>query len=263
MTTARRWEGFFRSLLDGCIGNEPDDIADDLKEAQRRKAENIPPGYMDDSKAGLGFAGDYLMWKQILSHGKEKQNSVILVTSESKEDWWEKKSGKRLNPRLELLQEAFEKTEQKILIYHTDQFLKLHQERTGGISDESVLEEIREYSLAREPAVSVSQEVDTAGKSSNSGRLRITIARPVRNFTGTGRLEPNLSSPPGVTARLEESPDEAPEVRVRAKTGTTFDFNIHVYSDEQDKMLPVGEYLLVYEASCGAQREDMGREEAS
>lgn len=241
------------SALDGHIGTEPDSISDDLKEAERRKEEKIPPGYLDHSKDGLGFAGDYLMWKQILAHSKSENAPIILVTSETKEDWWEKKSGKTLNPRLELLQEAFEESGRKILIYHTDQFLRLHQERTGSKADETVFEEIRVYSLAREPAVSVAQEVDTADSGSNTGRLRISVLRPVRNFTGTGRFNPGLSFSPEVSARLVESPDGAPSTHVRANTGTTYDFNVHVHSNDREKALPVGEYLLEYEASCDAQ----------
>lgn len=146
-----------KALLGG-VGALPDDIENLLKEARRRRDEKIPPGYMDEQKDGLGFAGDFLMWTQIMSHSSKEKKPVILVTSETKEDWWEKKSGKTLNPRLELLQEAFEKTGQKFLIYHTDQFLRIHQDKSGEASDESILEEIREYSLAREPAVSITQE---------------------------------------------------------------------------------------------------------
>lgn len=246
--------------LAGRIGTEPDDIDDDLKEAQRRKTEKIPPGYMDDDKDGMGFAGDYLMWKQILSHCSDNKTPMLLVTSETKEDWWEKRSGKTLNPRLELLQEAFEKTGQKVLIYHTDQFLRLHQERTGGVTDEKALEEIREYSLAREPAVSVRQQVSSADVTSNSGTLRISIARPVKNFTGSGRFNPNMASSPNVIARLIECPIDAQDVRVAANTGTTFDFNIHVRPNERGKGLPEGEYLLEYEASCDAESDDKGGE---
>lgn len=245
------------SALDGRIGSQPADISDDLKEAQRRRTEKIPPGYMDANKEGLGFAGDYLMWKQVLSYSKESKTPMILVTSETKEDWWQMQSGKTLNARIELLQEAFETTGYKILIYHTDQFLKLHQERSGSKPDETVLEEIREYSLAREPAVRVQQETDFAGTSSNSGRLKISIVRPVKNFTGTGRFDPNLSNSPEVRVRLVESPDNAPSVRVRGKTGTTFDFNVHVHSNDHGRMLPVGEYLLEYQASCSAYEEDV------
>ncbi|MGR3760283.1 PIN domain-containing protein [Roseobacteraceae bacterium NS-SX3] len=240
------------TALNDSIGSQPDDLESDLKEAKRRRSEKIPPGYMDDSKEGMGFAGDYLMWKQILAHCKEKGAPIILVTSETKEDWWEKKSGRTLNPRLELLQEAFETTGQKILIYHTDQFLRLHQERAGTDTDETALEEIREYSLAREPAVSVKQEVESADAISSKGILRVSIARPVRNFTSTGRFSHEMLESPKVIAKLVDSPSESPDVSIRSNTGTTFDFNVHVHSNDRNSELPIGEYLLEYEAYCEA-----------
>lgn len=246
------------AALNDNIGSQPDDLESDLKEAKRRRSEKIPPGYMDDTKEGMGFAGDYLMWKQILAHCKEKGEPIILVTSETKEDWWEKKSGRTLNPRLELLQEAYETTGQKILIYHTDQFLKMHQERAGTEADETALEEIREYSLAREPAVSVKQEVESADMISSKGILRVSIARPVRNFTSTGRFYPEMLNSPKVIAKLVDRPSESPDVSVRSNTGTTFDFNVHVHSSDRNRELPVGEYLLEYEAYCEALSKGTG-----
>tara|TARA_R110002051_G_scaffold22448_2_gene58090 strand:+ start:378 stop:1592 length:1215 start_codon:yes stop_codon:yes gene_type:complete len=236
--------------LTGEVGTEPDDVESLLKEAQRRRDEKVPPGYMDEQKDGLGFAGDYLMWSQILGYSKEKEKPVILVTSETKEDWWEKKSGRTLNPRLELLQEAFEKTGQKFLIYHTDQFLRLHQEKSGTESDESILEEIREYSLAREPAVSVTQEVSLQNNSANEGALLVSLSRPVKNFTSSGRFAPNLANVPEIHAKLIETPAGTPSFTINANTGTTYDFNVHVHSGERGVMLPVGEYLIEYDASC-------------
>jgi len=251
------------AALVGCIGSQPDDIEDDLKEAHRRKEAKIPPGYMDDSKDGLGFAGDYLMWKQIISHGEKNKTPIILVTSETKEDWWEKKSGKTLNPRLELLQEAFEKTGHRFLIYHTDQFLRIHQKRSGDTADETVFAEIREYSLAREPAVSVVQEVDSASGISNTGKLRISISRSVKSFTGTGRFDPKLAKSPEVLVSVVGSPDDASNVWARANTGTNHDFNVHVHPGELGKMMPVGEYIIEYEASCSALSEDTKSEEVA
>lgn len=249
------------SALEGRIGTEPEDVEADLKEAQRRKEGKIPPGYLDDRKDGMGFAGDYLMWSQILTHCKEKKKPMILVTSETKEDWWEKKSGKILNPRLELLQEAFEETGQKIIIYRTNQFLRHYQKRTGSEADKRVFDEIKEHTLAREPVVSVSQEINTADTKSNSGRLRISIARPTRNFTGTGRFSPSLDSSPDVSVRLVEFPKGTPKASVRSNTGTTFDFNVHLHSAERSRLLPDGEYLFEYEASCSVQSVDSTDEE--
>jgi hypothetical protein len=236
--------------LSGNIGNQPGDLDEAIKEAERRKKEEIPPGYKDDDKDGLGFAGDYLMWREILAHGKQKSSPVILVTSEQKEDWWEVKNGKTLNPRRELLKEAFEQMGNRIFIYHTDRFLQLHQEKTARKLNDSVFEEIREVSRERERAVKSIQEVELSSLQSNKGRVRVTLLRPVRNFTASGRFDPNLQTVPGIAVRLLDGPEELPDITLHANTGTTFDFNIHVQSTMRGKMLPEGEYLLAYEAAC-------------
>ena len=233
----------------GGVGSLPSDIEEDVEEAQRRKDKKIPPGYEDDGKDGLKFAGDYLMWKQILSYCKENQKPMIFVTSESKEDWWQIKSGKTLGPRLELLQEAFEQTGQKIVIYRTEQFIK-RQKILGIDIDENILNEILKYSSEREAAVNVIQEVFFADTERNVGVLIINISRPVKNFTGTGQLNPRMLNSPKVSAQLTSYPEDTPKFYVRANTGTTFDFNVHMLSSEQGTMFPVGIYILEYRASC-------------
>lgn len=235
--------------LDGNIGGKPDDMEDAMKEAERRKKQEIPPGYKDSGKEGDGFAGDYLMWRQILAHGKKTGKPVILVTSEQKEDWWEQKSGRTLNARRELLEEAFNEMGQRLFLYHTDRFLQLHQERTAGKLNEEVLEDIREISRERERAVRSVQEVDASTGQINRGRMRVTLLRSVRNFTTSGKFEPNLETPPSISVRLIDGPDDLPDVTVHANTGTTFDFNIHLMSGVHQKLLPEGEYVLEYDAA--------------
>src|SRR5690606_36976856 len=161
---------------------------------------------------------------------------LILVTSEQKEDWWEKKGGKTLNARLELLQEAHEETGSIILIYQTERFLQIHQERAGEKANEDVLEDIREVSLQREPAVKIVQEYYFADDSRNSGRIRVLLSRPVRNFTASGRFDPNMTTPPSISAKVLSSPTETPNITLRANTGTIFDFNIHLHSAERGKV---------------------------
>lgn len=240
------------AALSGNIGSKPGNLSDLMKEAERRKKDKVPPGYMDDGKEGNGFAGDYLMWRQILDYGKQSKRPLILVTSEQKEDWWEKKSGRTLNARLELLQEAHEETGSVILIYQTERFLQIYQERAGGKANEEVLEDIREVSRQREPAVKIVQEYSFADNSRNSGKIRVLLSRPVRNFTASGRFEPNMASPPSMSAKLLSSPTDTPNITLRANTGTIFDFNIHLHSADRGKSLPEGEYLLEYEAVCGS-----------
>lgn len=113
------------SLFDGCVGEPPSDaeLTDLHKEAQRRVKENVPPGYADATKGGANAHGDYFLWHQVLQHAKESAKPVIFVTSERKEDWWERAQGKTLGPRPELLEEANRVAGQRVLIYQTHSFL--------------------------------------------------------------------------------------------------------------------------------------------
>lgn len=91
-------------------------------EADRRYAESIPPGYMDDKnndettvgKSSSAKYGDYLLWRQTLNEAKARASSagaswVVLITDDMKEDWWRKTASsdedKRHIARPELVQE--------------------------------------------------------------------------------------------------------------------------------------------------------------
>ncbi len=85
---------------------EHDEYERALVEAQRRGKAQIPPGYMDTDKEGLGPTGDYLLWAQLLKEAERRQKDVLFVTSDNKEDWWRKdKDGESLGPRPELVEE--------------------------------------------------------------------------------------------------------------------------------------------------------------
>ena len=112
-------------------------------EAEQRKKAGVPPGFLDDHKDGDRPFGDFFLWRQVLDHAKAQSKPIIFVTSERKEDWWEKHSGLTVGPRLELLREAHEYSGQRVLIYQTDRFLEFATERAGGTIDTSAVEEIR------------------------------------------------------------------------------------------------------------------------
>ena len=63
--------------------------------AKERYKNKIPPGYKDENKEDNTY-GDFFLWEQILRHAEKENKSIILVTSEQKEDWWEKISGKNM-----------------------------------------------------------------------------------------------------------------------------------------------------------------------
>ncbi len=242
------------SLFEGAIGNPfpEDQLAIITTEAEERKSKKIPPGYLDDDKDGDRPYGDYFLWRQILDYSKEKSKPILFVTSERKDDWWEKLSGKTTGPRIELLREATEYTGQRILIYQTDRFLEFSSQRKGQDVDTDAVEEIRAVDNLRtekEHAVEiVSQGIKLSSDNYNSGELVVRLRRPVRNFTGSGHFNPVMDGSPNVSVDLISAPSELPSCSVGAGTGTNYDFNIHVRSDNKNELLPVGEYIFEYTA---------------
>lgn len=196
------------NLFDSSVGSSfsKDELSEVLKEAKRRKDNKVPPGYKDSSKDGIKPYGDYMIWRQVLNHIKEANKPLIFVTSEQKEDWWEKSSGKTVGPLYELLKEFFEETEQRFLLYRTDRFLEYSGETSGKETNAEAVEEIREFVRQRSrKAPLVSQigqnneinEVDVA-----TGRLNMTLNEPAYKFTCSGRFEPEMTGVPILEARL-------------------------------------------------------------
>ncbi len=78
----------------------------------------IPPGYMDDpqnnkesKKNGVDIFGDLILWNQTLDFGHKEKRSVVFVTADVKEDWFELSSSKHpIAPRQELIDEFSEQT---------------------------------------------------------------------------------------------------------------------------------------------------------
>jgi hypothetical protein len=245
----------FRSLRmpDPGLGNAPSDadLAELHKEAERRRVAKIPPGYLDEKKEGDRKYGDYVLWSQTLDYAKQRAKPVILVTSERKEDWWESYSGKRVGPRPELLREAVARSGQRVLVFQTERFLEVSAERNGLTVAQEVVAEIQDVGRRHElPAVSVVQRPTSATQEKQEGEIAICVLRPVRNATGSGRLQPRMVAPPRVWATLLSAPEEAPRLYIGSNTGTTFDFNIHFQSTHHGDLLPPGEYLFRYTTEC-------------
>ena len=136
-------------LFDGSVGPEPTEEEGERlnREGDDRKRKQIPPGYLDSSKAE-NSNGDFFLWSQVLQHAREIERPVILITSERKDDWWEKQDGRRIGPRRELLAEAASVARQRIVLYETEHFLTTAGER-GHPVDEKAIEEIRKVGLHR------------------------------------------------------------------------------------------------------------------
>ncbi|MBW5806670.1 hypothetical protein FOZ70_18210 [Burkholderia sp. COPS] len=251
------------ALFEGAVGKpfSEDELKVARAEGERRKKNQIAPGYLDDEKDGDRPYGDYFMWRQILTHAKASATPMILVTSERKEDWWERPSGRTVGPRQDLLRDAHENAEQRILIYQTDRFLQFAAELTGGKADESAVEEIRAVDSLRTAANAVrvtSQSLSQNSQTVNSGRLVIELLKPLFRFTASGHFDPQLISVPNLRVGLIDSPSELPRYRIGAGTGTTHDFNVHLKSEVYGAPLPAGTYIFEYTASCVQSNELSG-----
>jgi len=130
------------------VGTPPDDDKKKkfCKEGKRRYERNIPPGYCDynEKDEESNTYGDYIGWKELISHAKENTSDVILVTDDFKEDWWLKVRGKRVGPRAELISEFNTETDGRIIhIYSVSSFLSQASERVDIEISSEVIEEAR------------------------------------------------------------------------------------------------------------------------
>ncbi|WP_049730754.1 PIN-like domain-containing protein [Rhizobium ecuadorense] len=246
-------------LFDGRVGPamSPERYAELCKEGKRRFEAKIPPGYEDGQKDEDKKYGDFLLWSQLMEFAKEAGSPIVHVTSERKEDWWEREYGKTLGPRQELVEEFFVTSGQQIYLYQTEHFLRIAAEQAGRSVNEEAVEEIRELDARRArkrtiyaPAVEVEQSPIHADQRENYGFLEIQLLREVNAMTGSGRFDPQLGTVPAVSARVLSAPDNCPPLVIHAGTGTTFDFNVHLRSSTNGTPLPVGLYIIDYSAEC-------------
>ncbi|WP_437077221.1 PIN-like domain-containing protein [Streptomyces sp. enrichment culture] len=82
------------------VGEQPDDdvLRKRLEEATAFRFPNkIPPGFSDSGKdTPLKSAGDFLLWEELIEHVRQLPPSgryVLFVSNDTKEDWYEQRSG--------------------------------------------------------------------------------------------------------------------------------------------------------------------------
>ncbi|WP_462176622.1 PIN domain-containing protein [Pseudoalteromonas gelatinilytica] len=129
-----------------------------FEEGKARYQSKIPPGYEDAQKNDnerdlVGQQrryGDLIMWKQIIAFSKENKTPVVLITEDTKEDWWLKPAGRTLSARPELLKEFYDETGQEILVYRTESFL---HNATKFLSEQVSTEVIEEIKLLQSEPV--------------------------------------------------------------------------------------------------------------
>jgi HJR/Mrr/RecB family endonuclease len=138
-------------ILQGKVGPALDerDHASAIAEGLKRVENKVPPGYMDKKKGDERAAGDYLLWHQLLKEASQQEvPTVLLVTSDAKEDWWRIEAGERRGPRIELVAELRSAANAHLMLMRPATFLK-HARTTLNIQvhpdSEQNVERVDEY----------------------------------------------------------------------------------------------------------------------
>jgi hypothetical protein len=130
------------------------------KDKEKRKYNS----YINENLVYRKAYGDLIIWKQILKQVESKVlNHIIFVTSDNKEDWWEKEDGRTIGPRRELTQEILAAGASMFYMYKPGSFLKWATERLP-------LLEVKEESIQEVEEVSLSNSLSELELQDNSSR---------------------------------------------------------------------------------------------
>ena len=113
------------------------------KQAAERYEKQIPPGYSDLKKKDPPYAYcDYVAWRQLMDIAAREKKDFILVTDDSKEDWWLTLNGRTVGPRPELLEEFRRETGQRVWVLSSESFLRATREAGSADIAESIIKEV-------------------------------------------------------------------------------------------------------------------------
>ena len=147
-------------LFSGRVGPAltEEELTSIYEEGETRYENKVPPGYKDKDANNPNQYGDLVIWKEILKLGAAEQKPVIFVTDDTKEDWWWRAGGETQGPRVELVDEYWEKAQQRIHFYEPLRFLEYAKVPTESQVSPESLEEVEEVSSASSRAQRVLQE---------------------------------------------------------------------------------------------------------
>ncbi|MGW0166307.1 PIN domain-containing protein [Streptomyces sp. NPDC003343] len=116
------------ALLQAKVGDplNSEEYSAAIAEGKQRIEKQIPPGYKDKKKQVRGDdseVGDYLVWLQLIHEAKRRGKDVLLVTGDTKEDWWRTRNGMTLGPRNELSEELLSKAGTRLYMLKPDRLL--------------------------------------------------------------------------------------------------------------------------------------------
>ncbi|MEM9893772.1 MAG: PIN-like domain-containing protein [Actinomycetota bacterium] len=158
--------GRLDDILEGCVGPSPasqQELDQLLLDAEDRYASKTPPGYKDAHKGnkedetyvfnGLRYSqqyGDLIIWKQVLERvaTEPRPNSVLFVTGDLKEDYWQIVNGERIGPRPELAEEIRRAGDVDVFwMYSPEKFAELAPQYTEAEVSRQSISQIHDASV--------------------------------------------------------------------------------------------------------------------
>lgn len=131
------------NLFNNCIGEKYDEEEySKIKiEGQRRFENKIPPGYKDNDK---DENGDYYIFYSLIKKSNKEKKDIIFITDDTKEDWFYKLNGEIHGGRPELLNEFYKNTNNLLMLYTSDGFLKSYYKNIDNKEvNETIIKELR------------------------------------------------------------------------------------------------------------------------
>lgn len=200
MISEDKYVDLFLSLFDQKIGAAPDEeTLNQLHEqAADRYGEKTPPGYSDFKGKELPRAyGDYIVWRQLMDIAKKDNRNFILVTDDSKDDWWLRLSGKTIGPRPELLEEFRRETGQCVWLFTSEGFLIATKEAGSTQVSDSVIKEVGEHLISQTSAFAsddklLSPNIDLEEANGSASDVKLSSQRVAHAKTNEFAKEASL-----------------------------------------------------------------------
>lgn len=119
-------------MFEGNIGDEmsDSDLLRIFEDGKQRYEQKLGPGYADAEEKKKRQAsereiyGDLIIWRNTISKARHESRPAIIVTEDTKVDWWLKRDGKTIGPLPELRREFYRESEQIVHFYRLQQFLE-------------------------------------------------------------------------------------------------------------------------------------------
>lgn len=148
-------------LLEGRVGDpfNKDELTEIYREGVTRFDAAIPPGFRDKAKPEPDRYGDLIIWKELLRKAAVEKRGVLLVIDDAKDDWFDKRNGRTVGPRVELRDEFMAATGQQIHFYSAFRFVEVAADFDISVAvPDSVKEELKNVQRERDVAAASLEE---------------------------------------------------------------------------------------------------------